>query len=322
MPREGGLIGRFLRAVFTFLVGTALCLTPVTSLVVLGWLMRRMRMVALRRAGMAGVRPGWILGGPEASGLGRVLGGLAANIREGVMAAVALALATAPFSVIWLLSWWAGWENSFSKGYEQAFVGPTLGLFGVSVFSIAMVWLPMALAHQAVANRAFALFEFRAVRSAVRHSGWGYLFLALATVVAGLPLFAGRGLVVFASNIVPGFDEMSAEQIAMLADGRALALAAYAFLALVLLRGWAARAYANAVARALTGPEAALWQGSPIATGKAGKGRAWRVTHWMRIALLAIIWFGLAAQIFVAQFLNHDWHLWLTHPLIFLPWAG
>ena len=161
MPREGGLIGRFLHAVFSFLVGTALCLTPVTSLVVLGWLMRRMRMVALRRAGMAGARPGWILGGPDASGLGRILGGLAANIRDGVMAAVALAVATAPFSVIWLLSWWAGWENSFSKGYEQAFVGPALGLFGVAVFSSVMIWLPMALAHQAVENRAFALFEFR-----------------------------------------------------------------------------------------------------------------------------------------------------------------
>lgn len=321
-PRRAGVIGRSLRAVITLIIGTLLCLTPVTALLVLGWLMRRMRMVALRNAGLAADRPGWILGTPGARGLARWLGGLAANIREGVMAVTALALATAPFTVIWLLSWWAGWENSFSKGYEQAFVGPALGLFGVVVFCATMVWLPMALAHQAVTNRAFALFEFRAVRGAVRHSGWGYLFLALATVIASLPLFGARSLVVFASDIVPGFDEMAPDQIASLAGGIALALAAYAFLALLVLRGWAARLYAKAIARALDGPEAAMWETSPLAKGRIGGARSWKLTHWMRITVLMVIWFGLAAQIFVGQFMNHDWHLWLTHPMWLLPWAG
>lgn len=321
-PREAGLIGSFLRLVFTWVIGTLLCLTPVTALLVLGWLMRRMRMVALRRAGVTAEPPGWVLGAPGSTRLVRLLGGLAANVREGVMAAVALALATAPFSVIWLLSWWAGWENSFSKGYEQAFVGPALGLFGVAVFCLTMVWLPMALAHQATANRAFALFEFRAVRSAVRHSGWGYLVLAIATVVASLPLFAGRGLVVFASDIVPGFDDLGPDEVKGLADGIALGLAAYTFAALLVLRGWVARLYADAVSRALDGPDAALWSSSPLAAGQSGGRRSWKLIHWTRIAVLAALWFGLAAQIFVGQFLNHDWHLWLTHPLILLPWAG
>ena len=322
VPREAGWIGRVIRAGFTFIVGTLLCLTPVTALLVLGWLMRRMRMVALRCAGLAGERPGWILGARDRRGLARWLGGLAANTREGVMAAVALALATAPFSVIWLLSWWAGWENSFSKGYEQAFVGPSLGLFGVAVFCVTMVWLPMALAHQAVENRAFALFEFRAVQSAVRHSGWGYLCLALATVIASLPLFGARSLVVFASDIIPGFDQMTPDQVAGLAGSISLALAAYVFLALLVLRSWAARLYASAVARALEGPDASLWQASPLAEGRTGGRRSWKLTHWARIAVLAVLWFGLAAQVFVGQFMNHDWHLWMTHPLVLLPWAG
>ena len=191
-----GVMGRVCsRVVQSFVIGTLLCLTPVTALVVLGWLMRRMRRVALApgrvgRGATAG--PGFWVRQGKARWRALAWAGLAANIREGVMAAVALALATAPFSVIWLLSWWAGWENSFSKGYEQAFVGPALGLFGVAVFCVTMVWLPMALAHQAVTNRAFALFEFRAVRSAVRHSGWGYLFLAaLRRSFFSLPLFAG-----------------------------------------------------------------------------------------------------------------------------------
>lgn len=321
-PRDRRLFGRLIGVMFSFVVGTLLCLTAASSLLVLGWLMRRMRMVALRSAGINAEQPGWILGARGSKGIAHWLGGLAANIREGVMAVVALALATAPFSIIWLLSWWAGWENSFSKGYEQAFVGPALGLFGVAVFCVVMIWLPMALAHQAVENRTFALFEVRPIRSAVRHSGWGYVFLALATVVASLPLFAGRGLVVFASQIVPGFEDMTADQIEGLRGGITLGLAAYVFVSLLVLRAWAARLYAGAVARALEGPQAELWGGSPLRDGRRGGSRSWRLTHWVRVSALVVLWFGLAAQVFVGQFLNHDWHMWLTHPFVLLPWAG
>lgn len=318
-PRRSGLIARLVGALWSLLLGTLLCLTAVTSLIALGWLMRRMRFVAATKAGLAADRPGWIMGESGSTGIARLLGGLAANIREGVMAALSLAIATAPFTIIWLLSWWAGWENSFSKGYEQAFVGPALGLAGVAVFCVAMIWLPLALAHQAVENRALALLEWRKVRSAVRHTGWGYVLHAATTVVFALPLFAGRGLITFASGIVPGFDDMTAEQIVQLSDGIDLASAIYVFASLVILRTWAARIYATAVARALDGPDADLWQTSPIAQHTGGS-RSWHLTHWLRSTALALIWFGLAAQIFVAQFLNHDWHVWMTHPYFLLPW--
>ncbi len=316
----GGVVARLAGALKTLVVGTLFCLLAPTSLIVLGWLMRRMRFVALRTAGLPAERPGWVMG--QGPGLSRLLGGFGANIREGVMAAFSLALATAPFTVIWLLSWWAGWENSFSKGYEQAFVGPLLGLAGVAVFCALMIWLPLALAHQAVENRALALFEWRMVRSAVRHTAWGYLLFAAATVFFALPLFAGRGLVTFASGIIPGFDEMTLEEAATLAGTIDLALAAYVFVALVILRSWSARIYANAVARALDGPDAALWKLSPLAGATKGGRRSWKLTHWLRSLLLSLFWFGLAAQIFVGQFLNHDWHLWVTHPFLLLPWAG
>ena len=318
-PVRPNVILRVWGALKSLLIGSILCLTPVTALVVLGWLMRRMRYVAATRAGLAAEPPGWIMGqGPP---LARLLGGLAANIRQGILAAISLAIASATFSIIWVLSWWAGWENSFSKGYEQAFVGPALGLTGVVVFCIVMIWVPLGLAHQAVENRALALFEWRKVRSAVRHTGWGYVFLAATTVFFALPLFAGRGLITFASDIIPGFDDMTAQQITELANTIDLSLGAYVFVSLVILRTWAARLYATAVARALDGPDAQLWQSAPLAQGQKGGTRSWKLTHWMRSALLVVIWFGLAAQIFVAQFLNHDWHVWLTHPYFLLPWA-
>ena len=320
-PRENGAFVRLLGALKTLTIGTLLCMTPVTAILVLGWLMRRMRFVAHRRAGLDVARPGWVLGTRGGGWIARLAGGLAANIRTGLSAAVSLALATLPFTAIWSLSWWAGWENSFGKGYEQAFVGPSLGLLGVAVFCLIMIWLPMALAHQAVEDRALALFEWRMVRSAVRHSGWGYVFLAVTTVVFALPVFAGRALVVFASGIIPGFDSFTPEQAENLAGAIMLVKSGYVFVALVILRGWVARIYAVAVARALEGPNAALWAGSALEGGHPGGRRGWALTHWMRSVILALIWFGLAFQIYLGQFLHHSWHVWLTHPFLFLPWA-
>lgn len=313
------VIWRLLGAIKTLIVGTLFCTTPVTSIIVLGWLMRRMRW---RAGGVGALKPGWVLGAQGSGRLGRLLGGFAANVREGVLAAISLFLATMPFSVVWLLSWWAGWENSFSKGYEQAFVGPALGLTGVVLFCMIMIWLPMAQVHQAVENRALALFEWHKVRSVVRHTGWSYLALAFVTVFFALPVFAGRGLVVFASGIIPGFDTMSTEEAASLASIIALVKAGYVFVVLVLLRGWAARIYSKALHRAIVGPDALKWKGAPLNFGHVREGRSWKLTHWLRCVLLMAIWFALAAQIFVGQFLNHDWHMWLTHPLFLLPWAG
>ncbi len=319
-PARRGLLARLWGSLFSLFVGALLCLTAPTSLIALGWIMRRMRFVALRKSGISTEAPGWVLG--RGKGVSRLVSGLAQSIREGIMAATSMSLAAAPFAVIWLLSWWAGWENSFSKGYEQAFVGPLLGLVGVAIFCVVMIWFPLALAHQAVENRALALFEWRKVRSAVRHTGWGYFALALATVFLALPVFAGRGLVTFASGIVPGFDEMTTEDIASMARTIDLVLAAYVFAALVFLRSWSARIYASAMMRALSGSDADLWQDSRLFGGQLRGQRSWKVTHWVRLALISMVWFGLAAQIFVAQFLNHDWHLWITHPFFLLPWTG
>jgi hypothetical protein len=36
--------------------------------------------------------------------------------------------------------------------------------------------------------------------------------------------------------------------------------------------------------------------------------------------LLVAVWFGLIAQLYVAQFANHAWWNWINHPIIGLPW--
>ncbi|MBT8408804.1 MAG: hypothetical protein KJN93_04180, partial [Alphaproteobacteria bacterium] len=89
-PRPG-VLGRLVGALKSLVFGSLLCLTPITALIVLGWLMRRMRFVSAARAGLATDRPGWIMGRRGAGALGRPLGGLAANIREGFLALLSLA---------------------------------------------------------------------------------------------------------------------------------------------------------------------------------------------------------------------------------------
>ena len=160
----------------------------------------------------------------------------------------------------------------------------------------------MALAHQAVEGRWLALFEIRRVRTLVTYSGWRYVFLAAATAILALPLFAARGLPAFIENIVPGFAELPADEVQNIVSMIALAKAGYVFVTLVFLRGWAARIYARAAI-----------------AGKSAK-KPWPVFRLFRQLLLLAIWFGLVAQIYVSQFLNHNWWNWLNHPYLVLPW--
>ncbi len=319
LPRRG-LISRSLRGVIDLVIGGLLCLTPVTAIIVLGWLTRRMTARIHDRWGQPLPHPGWIMGqGGIAS---RLLGGLAANIRSGVLTLAGLFVWTAPFTVLWLGSWWAGWENSFNKGYEQAWVGPMVGLTGVAIASLILSHLPMALAHAAAEQRFGAFFELRRIRSVTKSAGWRGLWIALTSVIFALPLFGARALPVFIEDIVPGFADMTADAQLNVANITALLVAFWTFFALAWLRAMAARAYARSAPSAARGRDADLWDGMRAADVPHGR------SHWMRplgpvwFVLMAITWFGLTAQIFVGQFMNHDWALWITHPFFLLPWAG
>lgn len=309
--KGGGRISGVFGLVKNLLIGTLFCLTPVTAVIVLGWTMRYMRAVSLRRLGThqspsgSNGAPGWVLGPRGSAFWTRWLGGLWSNLTTGTGGFVSLALATLPFTGLWLLSWWAGWENSFNKSYEQSWAGPALGLAGVAIGLWVMAHLPMALAHQAMEGRWLALFEIRRVRRLVANAGWRYVVLAAAMVVLAMPLFAGRGLPAFIEGIIPGFAELPDTEIEDIMGRLALAKAGYVFLTLVLLRGWAARIYAHAATRLAATPAK----------------KPWLVFRLLRLVLLLGIWFGLVAQIYIGQFLNHNWWYWLNHPYLVLPWT-
>ena len=321
-----GRLSRLARFLGNAAVGAVLCTGPVTSLIALGWMTRRQGHLARDRFGAAEEMPGWLLGPHEANGRptgrqARALGGLAANIRAGLIALAALLAWTLPFTLLWLGAWWAGWENSFNKGYEQAFVGPSVFLFGVLLATLILPALPLMLAHVAAEDRLAAAFELRRLRSVVAQAGWRVPALGLLTTLCALPFAAARGLITTATDWAPWVEDLSPDDAAALKGQIALILAALTFLAATGLHLLAARTYATAAPRA-AGLKPGLWDGTQAAEA-ARPGQA-------RSRLLSLIWYGLGmafalglpALILAGQFLDHAWWRWLFHPLVTLPWPG
>ncbi|MEL6574704.1 MAG: hypothetical protein AAFQ81_02345 [Pseudomonadota bacterium] len=315
-PSRGLALGARLSSLMRQAIAILLALHPLGAVLVLGWMMRLMRAEAreARRRLTRGERPrrvpvpGWLSAADdEVSGrIGRLVGAVWLNLRDGVSALVTLAAGTLPFTLLWMLSWWGGWENSFNKGYEQSWVGPVVGLVGVALALPLLARLPMALAYQAVEGRMSAFFARRHVASLIEAAGWRYVGLTLLSAIAALPLFAMQALPTFVEGWSPGFAERSAEEIETFITRYRLLATAYLILALVALRRMAARLHVRA-SLALE----ANWSSRSMSS---------RLGAWMRQILIWACWFTVVAQVFVAQFVNHQWVVWLLPPFSMLPW--
>ena len=316
-----GRLARLGRFIANLGVGTLLCTGPVTAILALGWLTRRQGNLARTQFGSAEETPGWLLGPRERGRIARALGGLGANIRTGAMALTALLAWTLPFTLLWLGAWWAGWENSFNKGYEQAFVGPSVFLFGALLAALILPALPLMLAHLATEDRFSAAFELRRIRSLVAQAGWRIPALMVLTALAALPFAAARGLITTATDWAPWIQDLTPEDLAALQGRITLALAALAFVSTWVLRAVAARVYATAAPRA-AGLKPGLWDGSQAAEAACPARARSRLMTALWYGLAMAITLGLAFLILAGQFLDHAWWRWLFHPALTLPWAG
>jgi len=321
-----GRLARLGRLILNGAIGTLLCTGPVTAVIALGWLARRSGHHARSQFGAVEEAPGWLLGPREWQGrpsgrIARGLGGLGANIRAGLMALTALLVWTLPFTLLWLGAWWAGWENSFNKGYEQAFVGPSVFLLGVIGAALVLPALPLVFAHLATEDRLSAAFELRRLRSVVAQAGWRVPALSLLASLLALPFAGARGLITTATDWAPWIADLSPDQLSTLQAQITLVLAALAFLSVWLTRSLAPRSYAPAAARA-AGLKPGLWDGTSAAEGAEPASPRPRslVALWYGLAMAFTL--GLAFLILAGQFLDHAWWRWVFHPALTLPWAG
>ena len=283
---------------------------------VLGWLMRMMhREEAFARAGLSagtygGARPRlpyWIGGEVAAPGrFSRLLGSAIENLKLGLAATLTLFLGTAPFAVLWLLSWWGGWENSFNKGYEQAWAGPTIGLIGTAIALPLLAYQPMALAHQAARGTIRAYFDVATVVRLIRAVAWRYLGLSILIVVAALSVLIAKAAPVFIEQWRPGFMERDADAVREFANSYRFWVSAGVLALLLFVRRASARLHARATIVAAQSQSKQSWFGFGVGL--------------VQCALLMSVWFALVAQIYIGQFFNHHWFGWLNVPLLGLPW--
>ena len=272
-----------------------------------------------------------------------LLGSLGANIKLGVQGLFNTWVLTLPGCVLFLFSWYDGWNNSFHKGYEQALVGPLTGILGIVVFIAAMFYVPMAQARQAATGSWRAFYDFRLVARLVRSRWRGcigiaawYTALSLpVTILKIVPGFLDKG------DTFPGFEEMTNAELHSFLVSYFLWSAVLFFPVYVWLRLVAAKVYASALLGELQAGRVgtdelgvvernALEQleltqfterrrRHPLIRAAAG---TVRTSGTVAVVLAtAMLWFSFVSQIYVSQFLKYDEAKgWLNQPLVQLPW--
>ena len=367
--RRSSRFSRLLAFVWKYFVGTVCCTGPLLSILVVGWtqrLMQRRTLVQWHTFSGASARgmdfmtfaaaspqtvehlrwPNWIVRSNTHSRqswrdwLRTAFASLWLNITRGIAASFNTWVFTLPGCVLWLFAWYAGWHNSFTKGYEQAEVGPLTGLLGVALFIAAMFYVPIAQARQASTGQWRSFYEFSLIWLLVRSQWWGCIKLAA--------LYALLGLLTMVLKAAPiGFDR--SPEYAALSNIEALErletyffwAGAVVFAAYVTVRLVAARIYAESllvaiqhgvipVERLAESERAALErldllhiQPAParhlVVRAVGGMSRlAVRIGAGV---VLALMWFVFVAEIFVSEFFNyHPIVGWLNQPLIQLPW--
>ncbi len=365
--RETPNRGFFVRSIATtvrFAIGVVLCQGVLTAVLVVGWaqrwLERRVHCYWWRRSParqdglafdsyLAGLDrpvsqravPRWITADPTdhaASRRSRWFGSLGANFKRGLPAVANAFLWLLPATALWYVAWVLGWNISFHKLYEQSPIGATMGVSGVALFAGLLLYLPVALARQAVTTDPRRFYDLRLNWLLTRHAAWGVLQIA---VVA-----AAIGFVVMVLRIAPYFIGGS-EQIAALSPAEQLVWLKNYYLAasIVVLGGYlltwllAARVYAAAALRAFlrgAGPKLSEVEVSAFdslgyqpAERTETKSILWKTSGrfagggWTAFGLAAasLAWIAVATEVFVGQFFHYVPGLgWLNHPLLVLPY--
>ncbi len=354
-----------------YTIGVLFCQTLVGSLVAVGWTYRWMQRSALqywwRKSGLEAQggdfpafasgdamtvslidRPKWFINqAPIAEQrkmrrfASQYFGSLLLNARLGFLAVVNTLVITGPAATLWVFSWYAGWDNSFNKGYEQAPVGPITGFSGVGLFILAMMYVPIAQARQAINGDWRVFYQFRLNLRLMRVCWLWMLLLAGLYALASFPVHIIRVFPYFLHVANPNFAEMTATQQIDFMSGYYFWTMWIVFALFIAVRLAAARIYASGVLRALQADRVdpaelgafeyrALERlGLAVTAENADRhvliravvgGTTWFAKAGAVVALL-VVWFMFTAQIFVAQFINYQpFRAWVNQPLVHAPW--
>jgi len=251
------------------------------------------------------------------------------------------AVLTLPGCLLWSFSWFAGWQNSFNKGYEHAWFGPTLFILGMLLFTAAMAYVPWAQARQASTQDWRRFYDFRLVWRFIRRHWLASVGLALAWAGASGVVLIVK-LLPAVAQYVPYLADLPASEAVQVSHRFFALMALGLFPLFVGLRLLAARVYANALCsayqagvvteddlgevewHALRRLELLTPRPVPPRQGFVRLAR-WLATRTGQItagAAVFVIWFGLSFLVIVSEFFSKSelGRGWWNQPMIQLPW--
>ena len=271
----------------------------------------------------------------------RFLRALFIQYRNGVLSLFNTWLLTLPFALVWLWMWWAGWNNTFSRGYEEEGLAAVLSVASVIGFSFIMLYLPIAQARRALHGRWKSFFDFRAVRAIARHVRFRLLILALFYALGSAGLMAG-------TKIFPAFFEQAyhidLENPKAVKDavfGHFFIVILCFYCGLLIVKRMNARVYAIGVLKALRSqalnhdqlspferdlllnrlhfapadprPALASWRTKLLRTIKAA-------SRLVLVLATLAVWGSVAFSVYFGQFMNLSHVDWLNQPMIQMPY--
>jgi len=329
-----------LEALIRFSVGVVLTQFQPGAILLTSWGQETARRGILRLwAKRAGVEPEpewtewprWVRGNPaETRRLKRFLKGFWDNLKSGLAVAFNTWLLTLPATALWAFGWRYGWDNSFNKGYEMAYIGPTLSVLGIVCFMVVLPYLPAAQSHQALTGTFRSFWDFRTVYAALRHNALGFLWVIVLWLAALLFIRFGMTAVILSGNSIPA--EWTDAEVLRALKNRYIALGVVGFPLYALVRVAAARAYARGAWRARAeGCLASMQFGRHAAdaamllpqTAPSAPWRRWAGKPAFALAaiVLVLLGFGFVAQLYVQQFFAYiPLEGWLHLPIIHTPW--
>jgi len=262
------------------------------------------------------------------------------NLKTGFQAIFNTWVLTMPACLLWLFSWYDGWNNSFNKGYEQAAVGPALGFLGVFLFIAAMFYVPLAQARQAATGEWRSFYQWRLVRGLIKRRWLACLGLAILYAAVTFPVMILKAAPAF-FNRGEKFAAMAPTDMLKLLNTYFFWACLVVFPAYVLLRLAAARIYASALLDAVQRGALDAEDLSPVEREALQrlnllhvrpepvrppliKILAWAGTRAGRITagvLAFFVWFAFVSEIYVSEFFNYHPRIgWLSQPTVQLPW--
>ena len=242
--------------------------------------------------------------------------------------------------VIESLAWYTGWQISFTKLYEESETGQALGLLAVLIFSLVMVYLPLAQARHGVTQDWRSFFDLRMIRALIGCRPMRLFLLAIGYVIASLILLYFKAMPAFFPVINPDLESLSATEALDRLRDYYFYTGSIGFLIVVLLRSWAARIYISGVVNLWTRSrldqhafhpqERRLLELTQIPYGSHQSTSSWvqRFLSWpLRIGyrggligITLIAWGGFSFLPFVSQFIHYYPVIgFLNQPLVQLP---